>query len=277
MSLKLMYITNKPEIAALAQKAGIDRVWVDMEYIGKDLRQAGMDTVKSHHSVEDVFNLRSIITCSELMVRVNPIHDKTDMYCSSENEINSVIEAGADVIMLPYFKTREEVERFIAFVRGRTKTILLVETAEAVRDIDEILSVPGIDEAYIGLNDLHIIFKKKFMFQLLQDGTVDKLCYKFASKGIPYGFGGIARVGYGMLPAEYIIGEHYRLGSQMAIVSRGFCDANTINDVSTIEDIFIAGIAGIRKREDEVSHFTEYEFIQNHHTVCSIIDQIINE
>ena len=58
MPLTLMYITNNPKIATIAQSAGVDRVWVDMEYIGKEDRQAGLNTVKSFHTVEDVVKLR---------------------------------------------------------------------------------------------------------------------------------------------------------------------------------------------------------------------------
>ena len=36
---------------------------------------------------------------------VNPIHEKTDEYNSSKEEIDEAIEAGADLLMLPYFKT----------------------------------------------------------------------------------------------------------------------------------------------------------------------------
>ena len=32
MSLTLMYITNNPAIAEVAQKAGVDRIWIDMGY-----------------------------------------------------------------------------------------------------------------------------------------------------------------------------------------------------------------------------------------------------
>ena len=39
MPLKLMYITNKPEIARIAESTGVDRIFVDMEYIGKAVRQ----------------------------------------------------------------------------------------------------------------------------------------------------------------------------------------------------------------------------------------------
>ena len=103
MPLKLMYITNRPEVAQIAEGAGVDRIFVDMEYIGKAARQGGMDTVQSHHTVEDVRSLRGILTRSELQVRVNPVHDATSDYPSTEEEIDAVISAGADVIMLPFF------------------------------------------------------------------------------------------------------------------------------------------------------------------------------
>ena len=32
--LKLMYITNDPQVASLAQAAGVDRIFVDLETIG---------------------------------------------------------------------------------------------------------------------------------------------------------------------------------------------------------------------------------------------------
>lgn len=44
--LKLMYITNRPEIAEIAENAGVDRIFIDLEQIGKAERQEGMDTVR---------------------------------------------------------------------------------------------------------------------------------------------------------------------------------------------------------------------------------------
>ena len=41
MALSLMYITNKPQIAEIAESAGVDRIFVDMEYIGKADRAMG--------------------------------------------------------------------------------------------------------------------------------------------------------------------------------------------------------------------------------------------
>ena len=74
MSLKLMYITNKPEIARIAERAGVDRIFVDLEYIGKESRQGGMDTVQSHHTINDIADIRKSITKAQLLVRCNPIH-----------------------------------------------------------------------------------------------------------------------------------------------------------------------------------------------------------
>ena len=49
MSLKLMYITNNTEIAKIAEKSGVDRIFVDLETVGKQERQGGVNTVQSHH------------------------------------------------------------------------------------------------------------------------------------------------------------------------------------------------------------------------------------
>lgn len=258
-----MYITNNPVTAKIAQKAGVDRIWVDMEYIGKDKRQGGLDTVKNHHTVEDIEKLRPAVTSAQLMVRVNPIHKATSEYSDSKSEIDAVVAAGADVVMLPMFHCAEEVEQFVSYVDGRAKTQLLVETAEAVSNIDSILDVPGIEEVHIGLNDLHLAYHMSFMFELLCGDVVKDLCSKIRKKGIKYGFGGIARVGYGMLPAEYIIAEHYHLGSTAAILSRGFCDANIVKDPREIESIFIEGVKNIRLKEKEVEKYSEDEYQQN--------------
>lgn len=275
MSLTLMYITNNPITARIAQEAGVDRIWIDMEYIGKDVRQGGMDTVKNHHTIDDIKLLRPIVTEAELMVRVNPIHDATSAYSDSKSEIESAIQAGADVIMLPMFKTVDEVRKFVTYVGGRAKVQLLIETAEAAEMIDDILDVPGIDEIHIGLNDLHLAYHMDFMFELICGDTVKTLCEKIRAKGIKYGFGGIARVGYGMLPAEYIIAEHYHLGSTAAILSRGFCDANIVKDPLEIESIFIEGVKNIRLKEQEVAAYSEQQYQDNLQTIREKVAMII--
>lgn len=256
MSLKLMYITNNPEVAQIAEEAGVDRIFVDMEFIGKASRQGGMDTVQCHHTVADVRKLRPAVRKAQLMVRVNPIHNGTRDYCSSREEIDAVIKAGADVVMLPYFKTVEEVKLFVELVAGRARTFPLVETPEAVEVIDEILQIPGIDEIHVGLNDLSLGLGRKFMFELLADGTIERLSRKFHAAGIPFGFGGIASLGKGMLPSEYVIREHYRLGSTTAILSRSFCNVHKIESLEQIRQIFCNGVAQIRELEEECRQYS---------------------
>ena len=274
MSLKLMYITNRPEIAKIAESAGVDRIFVDMEYIGKDLRQGGMDSVQNHHTVDDVRNIKSVLTRSKLLVRINPIHEASADYCSSEEEINSVIEAGADIIMLPYFKTTDDVETFLKMVSGRVKTMLLLETSEAVNIIDDIIKIPGIDEIHIGLNDLHLSYGLDFMFELLTNGTVELLCKKIGSAGIKYGFGGVAKIGYGAVPAEMIILEHYRLGTSMTILSRSFCDYTKISTVEQFEKEFTANMKELREFESKAAKSSDMAFSQNQKRLKIAVDNV---
>lgn len=53
--------------------------------------------------------------------------------------------------------------------------IPLLETPEAVKIVDDIIKLDGLDEIFVGLNDLSLGYGKKFMFELLCDGTVEKL------------------------------------------------------------------------------------------------------
>lgn len=276
MALTLMYITNSPAIAEIAQSAGVDRIWVDMEYIGKDARQGGLDTVKSHHTVEDVKRLRPFVTNSMLQVRVNPVHDATALYPDTETEVDEVIDAGADVVMLPMFREKSEVARFLRAVNGRAKTLLLFETARAVQNAEDILSLPGIDEAHVGLNDLHLAYGMKFMFELVADGSVERLCGTFREHGLKYGFGGIARIGGGALPAEYVITEHYRIGSTAAILSRAFCDVSKISDLNQVRDLFSEGVRRIREKEREAETFTKEQFLENLALIKEKVERIKN-
>ncbi len=276
MPLKLMYITNRPEIAQIAESAGVDRIFVDMEYIGKAKRQGGMNTVQNHHTLEDVKRIKSAITTADLLVRVNPIHEESGEYCSSEEEINQVIEAGADIVMLPYFTTVEEVAEFVKLVGGRVRVLPLLESAKAVELVDEILALPGIDEIFIGLNDLSLDYGKKFMFELLSDGTVEQICLKCKKKGLLYGFGGIASLGKGMLPSEYVIREHYRLGSTCAILSRSFCNVNQISHMGVISSTFVNGIREIRKLEAECEKYSSY-FTVNENEVAARVRAVCEE
>ena len=268
MFLKVMYITNKPEVALIAEKYGVDRIWIDLETLGKEERQKNMNTVKSNHSIEDIKKIKPQLTKAEMLVRINPWN------ADSKKEIDAVVEAGADMIMLPMWKSVEDVKNFVDCVNKRTKTTLLLETKEAAACIDDVLSMGGFDEIHIGLNDLHLSYGMRFMFEPLTNGMVEMLCNKFKKHGIPYGFGGIAKLGSGLLPAENVIMEHWRLGSTRAILSRSFCNADEIGDIKKIESVFSENMKALRKYEDEMEKCDDTVLKSNQYRVRSIVKQI---
>ena len=269
--LELMYITNNVDVAEIVEESGVDRVWVDLETLGKEERQKGYDSVKSHHSINDIAAIKAVLKKAKLQVRINPIN------LNSKKEIDKVIANGADIIMLPYYKTVEEVEKFSQFVAGRAKTVLLLETKEANECLDKTLLVPGIDEIHIGLNDLHLSYGKTFMFELLTDGTVETICKKIKATGKPYGFGGVAKLGGGMLPAEKVIMEHYRLGSTRAILSRSFCMLDEYNSIEEVRTAFTNEMNKLRDFEKYVEKIDEKTLDKNHSDVADSVTEIVKK
>jgi len=268
MSIKLMYITNDKDIAYLAESAGIERIFVDLEYLGKAERQKNFRSFISNHKMEDVSIVRKAISLSKLLVRVNPINPE------SKEEIDKVINSGADIVMLPMFSTADEAKDFIRFVNRRAKVSLLLETAKAVENLNEILSLKGIDEIHLGLNDLHITMRLTFIFESLSNGIVDYIAKKINSKGIDFGFGGIGRMGEGELPARMILAEHYRLGSKMVILSRTFKGNRDYKELAE-SNWLKQEIMKIRDEERRLICWKEEQFEENRKKVIKSVNRII--
>ena len=265
--MKLMLLTGDPVFAKKADGCGVDRIFLDLEYINKADRQKGRNTFITHNTVEDIPPLREAVKNAELLVRVNPINSL------SKNEIDAVCNAGADLIMLPMVYDDDDVKTFVDLVDGRAKTVPMIETAPSMARISEILDVDGVDELYIGLNDLHIGLDLTFMFEILSGGLLDYMAEKIHSKNISFGFGGMAKIGEGTLPAEKILAEHYRLGSSSVILSRTFrneVDADG-KPLLNLED----EIAKIRAEENKLRLWTDNDFAQNQSEVKAIVKQIV--
>lgn len=269
MALELIYITNDPAVAKIAENNGVDYVMVDLETLGKEDRQRDMNTVKSNHTVDDISRIAGVLSKSELLVRVNPWNE------GSVEEINEVISRGADIIMLPMWKTVAEVDAFLSAIDGRTHSILLLETKEAAECVDSVLEDSRVEKVHIGLNDLHLSYGMTFMFEPLSLGIVDELCQKCKRKGIQYGFGGIARIGEGMLPADKIIMEHYRLGSTIAILSRSFCNATAIPEIGEIESIFSKHMSVLRHYEGTLANADDHAYLSNRNEVVECVEKIV--
>lgn len=266
--IKLMLITANEQTIVEAQLAGVDRIFIDLEYINKIERQHGRSTFISDHKIEDVGRVKKWMTTAELLVRVNPINPNI------RQEIDRVIADGADIVMLPMIVDTDDVNKFIDMVGGRSKVNLLLETPEALARLDNILDIEGIDEIHVGLNDLHIGMRLTFMFELLSGGIVEYMAGKIKAKGIRLGFGGVAKIGEGMLPAEYILAEHYRLGSEMVILSRTF--RNEVDSAMGKIDLRTE-IAKIRAKERELASWSADQFEENKKRVQTCVDLVVEK
>lgn len=266
----LMILCDTPEAAAEAQAAGVDRIFYDLEYIGKSERQHGRNAVLSHNDIERTPELRKVLTTSKLLVRTNPIHAYTAM------EVEKAIEYGADILMLPMVMDEHDVAQYVKLVNGRARVCIMIETAAAMARLDKILAVPGVDELFIGLNDLHISMGLTFMFELLSDGLVAYIADKCNRAGMPFGFGGIARIGEGMLPSDNILGEHVRLGSSSVILSRTFkgvvgVDANA-RPVDLKEEV-----QKVRDRMEEIYKWGQAEHLKNRGLINEAVDKVVDK
>ena len=259
-----MILASTPGEAVAAQEAGVDRIFFDLEYLNKAERQRGRNTVISNNDIEDLPGLRKVITTSELLVRTNPIHAYT------EHEVDTAIKYGADILMLPMVIDRTDVEKFVRYVNGRARVCIMIETGQAMSRLNSILSVPGIDEIYIGLNDLHISLGLDFMFETLSGGLVEYIANRCKAAGIPFGFGGIARIGDGMLPADDILAEHVRLGSMSVILSRTFKGGDTPSAIDLCTEV-----QKVRRCYEDLHKWTPQQFRDNQEKIEKIVDKIV--
>lgn len=260
-----MILDNDIANIKIYDNSNIDRIFLDLEINGKQERQGHLDTVISTHSLENIKEIKPILQNSDLLVRINPIYEQ------SGNEISTAISNGADILMLPMFKTVEEVNIFIDYVDKKARTCLLLETSEALARIDDILEVDGIDEIHIGLNDLHLALGLDFMFELMGDGLIEYLATKIKAKNIPFGIGGVARMDEGMLQGSIILKEHVRLGSSMVILSRTFKRGLDIDN-----NILIKEILKLKETVDEAKQLSSEE-LQNNHSLLKKLAKNISK
>lgn len=265
---KLMILCDDASSAEAAQKAGIDRVFYDLEFVGKAERQFGRNTVLSHNDIERIPLLKEVVTSSELLVRTNPIH------AYSHVEVEKAIAYGADILMLPMVMDHHDVEQYVNMVNGRTKVCIMIETAAAMARLDSILAVPGVDEIYIGLNDLHISMRLAFMFELLSGGVVEFIAEKCNNANIPFGFGGIARIGEGLLPSDNILGEHIRLGSTSVILSRTFKGIEGV-DVNSRKIDLNEEVNKVRKRIIEIERWSLEDHKLNREAIREAVAMVV--
>lgn len=152
---------------------------IDSSYSVETLAHAGFDwlCLDMQHGMldyEDVKHMLPAISTSSAIPIVR-------VPWNEPYEIMKVLDAGAYGVIVPLVNNREEAERAVSACRypphgirsfgpnratlyaGRGYTreanreiacIVMIETAEAMENLDEIMSTPGVDAVYIGPNDL---------------------------------------------------------------------------------------------------------------------------
>jgi len=226
---EFIFFTNDTARAVVANDAGVDLIGPDLELIGKDLRQSKDEFWITNHCLKDLQRVYKHVDPARRFVRCNSIHD------ASEQEIENVLSRGATAIMLPYFRSMNDVDRFAQLIGDRAQKILLVETCDAVEMLSDLANHNQIDRIHMGLNDLMIDAGMKHRFELLCSDWMTDLCVTLLQSGKPFGFGGIARVMDTDLPvsSDLVYAQYARLKGRCAVISRAFTKGLSSKDFVT--------------------------------------------
>jgi 4-hydroxy-2-oxoheptanedioate aldolase len=144
------------------------------------LAQTGFDsvTVDLQHGVQDY---QSMVACFQAM-QSHPVTPMVRVPWNEPGIIGKVLDAGAYGVICPMVNTREQAEAFVSYAKypprgarsngpirvgmygeagtyqtvanDETLALPMIETREAVANLDAILDVPGIAGVYIGPSDL---------------------------------------------------------------------------------------------------------------------------
>ena len=144
------------------------------------MAQAGFDsiTVDLQHGVQDY---QSMVQCFQGMQK-HPVLPMVRVPWNEPGIIGKVLDAGAYGLICPMINTREEAQALVSYMRypptgkrsngpiragiygaasGYQATaneeilcLPMIETQQAIDNLDSILGVPGIDAVYIGPSDL---------------------------------------------------------------------------------------------------------------------------
>jgi hypothetical protein len=204
---ELIQITNDPAFAQRCDALGGFRLFVDLERLGKAERQAGRNTFISAHQLDDVGRVRAVLRRSPLMVRVNPLHEGT------RDEVDAVLERGADCLMLPMFEDRATLQAFADIVAGRAPIVPLLENRRRPGERRRLgrharpagnLRRPERPAPVAGL-PLHVRAAGRRQAWNGSRGWR-------SGTGCALASGGIARVEEGLLPGRDVLAEHLRSG-----------------------------------------------------------------
>lgn len=214
-SFNYIAITNNPEQAKALSSCGIQQIMIDIEIIGKVERQGHKDTIISDHSLSDISLLKNHNLDSDVICRVNPYYD------GSFKEIDTAIDNGADLIMIPMITEIDNYKSMVDRIGDRVEVIPLIETPYSLFKLPEILDYSKLNQIHFGLNDLCISLGMKNLFEVLLSVT-----FQNSIKNVEVqikGVGGIGdpQVGQKVSPMA-LLNSYMKCNSNSVILSRNF-------------------------------------------------------
>ena len=239
--INLFAFANTASRARAVVDAGATGVVVDWERRGKVARQAGADTQINADTPADLAVVRAA-TAGRVLCRVNRWSSWTAA------EIDLAVNMGADEVLLPMVRRPEEVDAALEAVGGRCGLGILVETTEAVRTVDALVSRP-LARVYVGLNDLMIDRGGGPLFLALVDGTVDRVAGAVAGAGIPFGVAGLTLPEAGRpVPCRLVTGALARVDASFTFLRRSFWADTEGRDLSVEVPRILAAVDSARRR-----------------------------
>lgn len=183
-------LSRDPAWIAAADSAGVARIGIDIERLGKHERQRHIPDARiSDHELSDLSQVVASIRHARPFIRLNPLHAET------QREIDTAIALGARAIMLPQFQCAAEAHRFVDWIDGRAEALLLLETAGAFLELKAVVSIPGVSELMVGLNDLSQSMGLCHPMQMAASPVLDDISRITREAGLAFGFGGVAARG----------------------------------------------------------------------------------
>lgn len=152
---------------------------IDSSYTAEAMAHAGFDwlCLDMQHGLLDYIDVKHMLTAISTSNAIPFVR----VPWNEPYEIMKVLDAGAYGVIIPLVNNREEAERAVAACRyppdgmrsygpnrvtfyagkgyagaanNEIACIVMIETAEALENLDDIMSTPGVDAVYIGPSDL---------------------------------------------------------------------------------------------------------------------------
>lgn len=211
--------TINPALATAAVAAGVDWIGPDLEFTGKQARQAGTESLISGHSRESIIGMRDIVGEKRLFARCN---DPGDDLAA---EIEFLIDQGLKSLMVPMVRRVSEAEKILAQINGRTQVVMMVEHKDILDNVEALAALPGITTLFVGTNDLAISMGHRTRFGPIADGWIERLSGVAKKHRLGFAFLGFARLtnaqGFAVSP-DLVLAEYVRHCVRWGLFARSF-------------------------------------------------------